>query len=154
MNPQQIINLVPFRMDALEAWAGAVAFLFIKMYANTAVQFRAKVRDRVATLPEDRAAFKFRDARAESSSELYERAAGCWENDLENIPMFLLLCLGYVLLGGGHGRVLVVCVAFCAARTAHTVFYLRAMQPHRAVAYTLGALCSFALVVGIVARLV
>lgn len=139
-----------FDSPAFAAWALCAAFLFLKMYANTIVQFRAKMSGRLASLPEDARAFKpLRDGKPEESSELYMRAAGCWENDLENIPMFLILALAYVGLGGSYECSVAYFVIFSIARTVHTITYLKALQPHRAIAYTIGALVCAALVVGI-----
>lgn len=150
LHPQVAAMLNFVDPAAFRAWTLCAAFLFLKMFANTAVQFHAKRRDRLASLPEDRAFFGKREPRPESESDLYQRAAGCWENDLENIPMFLILGLAYVGLGGTAATSTVIFSAFSLSRVAHTVFYLKATQPHRAIAYTAGLVATLALAVGIV----
>ncbi len=49
--------------------------------------------------------------------------------------MFLLVALGYGLLGGSAGWGAVYLGMFAIARTAHTLFYLAGLQPWRFLAY-------------------
>ncbi len=142
------MNSSIFQADVFFSWALCAVFLFLKMFANTAVQGYAKLRDRVASLPEDRK-YLGAHARDESTSDLYERAADCWTNDLENIPMFLILGFAYIGVGGSHAVAQAIFISFCVARTAHTVTYLCGWQPWRSIAYTVGALAATGLVVGI-----
>ena len=74
-------------------------------------------------------------------------AAKAWLNDLENIPMFLILALVYAIAGLSSTAFIVYCAVFTVARILHTIFYLSAAQPWRTIAYTVGALTSFALII-------
>jgi glutathione S-transferase len=61
-------------------------------------------------------------------------------NDGENIPLFLAIGLLYVLCGASRGGAFVLCWSFTLARIAHTYFYTRHMQPHRAISFGIAAL--------------
>src|SRR5690606_19386696 len=71
-----------------------------------------------------------------------ERAAFCWRNDLENIPLFLILALGFVLVGGSTEWGLVYFAVYAIARISHTVFYMCMLQPWRTIAYEIGAVAT------------
>jgi len=62
-----------------------------------------------------------------------------------NVPRTLMLV--YAIAGLSSGLFVIYCVVFTVARILHTIFYLNAMQPWRTIAYTVGALTSFALMV-------
>jgi uncharacterized MAPEG superfamily protein len=58
---------------------------------------------------------------------------------------FLLLGLVYVLAGGGAGIAVPIFTIFVAARIAHSIVYLRAMQPWRTIAFAISLLAIVAL---------
>jgi uncharacterized MAPEG superfamily protein len=66
------------------------------------------------------------------------------QNDLETIPLGLLVFLGSVLVGGQEETNCVLMGVFTAARVAHTFAYVSQKQPHRALLWTLGQLCVLA----------
>ena len=61
-------------------------------------------------------------------------------NSEATIYPFLLLGLVYVLAGGGAGIAIPIFTIFIFARIAHSIVYLKAMQPWRTIA--LPPLCS------------
>jgi glutathione S-transferase len=61
-------------------------------------------------------------------------------NDGENIPLFFAIGLLYVLCGASPFWAFVFCWSFTLSRIAHTYFYTNHMQPHRAIAFGIGAL--------------
>jgi uncharacterized MAPEG superfamily protein len=63
------------------------------------------------------------------------RAGRCWQNDLENIPLYLFISLGYVIAGGPPFWAAILFGTYTVARVAHTICYLRALQPWRLIAY-------------------
>jgi uncharacterized MAPEG superfamily protein len=128
---------------ALRVWAVACSFLFAKMFFNSLVQAFARVRHSAFVLPEDARTFGDGAAR-EFELPIVTRASACWRNDLENIPSFLLLSLGYVLLGGAGNWLAVYALTFVVARVLHTGFYLAPRQPHRNLSYLLGVLATLA----------
>ena len=64
-------------------------------------------------------------------------------NDLENIPLFWVVGLLYVLTGGSALGAAAYGWTFTIARLVHTVVYVRHMQPARAMLWLLGSLCIF-----------
>ena len=73
--------------------------------------------------------------------------AAVWRNDLENIPLFLVIALGFVLAGGTNVWLRIYCGVFVVARVAHTLFYAWPRQPYRNIAYQTGLIGTAALVV-------
>lgn len=137
---------------AFRYWLISLVVLFLKMFANSAVQGVTRFRTKSFAWPEDAA--MIRGARAvERDPELVERASRCWRNDLENVPIYLFLGLGFVLAGGAPWWAALYFTIFTVARVLHTVFYLRGVQPWRNLAYQLGLLVCFALAVHIVVLL-
>ena len=134
-------------------WLLAVVVLFLKMLAIGLVQGAARFRNDAFTVPEDARTFGRRAEAAPADPEMVERGARCWRNDLENIPIFLFLGLGFVLSGGPPWWAGLYFTVFTVARIGHTFFYLRGLQPHRTLAYAAGLAVCFALAGQIVARL-
>ncbi len=135
---------MPFERLALEYWILTTFVLFAKMFFNSGVQAWVRVRHRAFVRPDDAAFFGAGATPLERELPLVDRAQQCWRNDLENIPMFLLLSLGLVLLGGSSYWVAVYCSVFVVGRVLHTAFYLSPRQPHRNIAFQLGVLATFA----------
>ncbi len=123
---------------AFVIWCAAVVVLLVKMHLNSLGQLLSRMRTQVWGSPEDAQRFGKPGATAGVDTGLGDRAARCWRNDLENIPMFLILGLAYVLAGAPATWAGAAFGAFTLARIGHTVFYLRAMQPWRTIAYHLG----------------
>lgn len=141
---RSLLDVIAFRY-----WLISLVVLFFKMFANSLVQGLTRFRTGSFAWPEDAA--MFRDARvAERDPEMVERASRCWRNDLENIPIYLFLGLGYVLSGGTPWWAALYFTTFTVARVLHTVFYLRGVQPYRNIAYQIGVLVCVALAVHIV----
>jgi uncharacterized MAPEG superfamily protein len=62
---------------------------------------------------------------------------------------FLLLGLLYVLAGGGAGVVVPIFATFTAARVAHSIVYLKGMQPWRTIAFAVSLLAILALMAAV-----
>ena len=144
---RSLLDVIAFRY-----WLISLVVLFVKMFANSAVQGLTRFRTRSFAWPEDAAMIRGAQV-AERDPELVERASRCWRNDLENVPIYLFLGLGYVLAGGTPWWAALYFTTFTVARIAHTVFYLRGMQPYRNIAYQIGVLVCAALAVHIVVLL-
>lgn len=67
-------------------------------------------------------------------------------NDLENIPAFFAIALIYVLLGASCRGATIYFWTFTLARVAHTIAYMRNVQPWRAICYVTGALCMLGMI--------
>lgn len=66
------------------------------------------------------------------------RAGRCWQNDLENIPLYLFVSLAYVLAGGPELWACVLFGVYTAARVSHTLCYMLALQPWRVISFATG----------------
>jgi glutathione S-transferase len=126
--------------------------LALKMSAISLVQGRARVSAGIFVNPEDAKTFHAKTGPEEAP--MVQRAARAWGNDLENIPIFLILCWIYVAAGLSATAFVVYCVVFTVARIAHTVCYLNSIQPLRTVVYSVGALTTLALMVHLLIEVV
>src|SRR5271156_6126487 len=124
-------------MPQLRIFAITAIVLALKMAANSVVQGVARTRAKAFVNPED--ATMFGAPAVAEEAPMVRRAANVWRNDLENIPIFLILGLIYVIAGLSPGMFMGYCAVFAVARILHTIFYLNAVQPWRTVAYTVGA---------------
>ena len=70
-------------------------------------------------------------------------------NGEATIYPFLLLGLVYVLAGGRAGIAIPIFTIFIFARIAHSIVYLRAMQPWRTIAFAASLLAIFALMAAV-----
>jgi len=129
----------------LRMYAITAIVLALKMSAISVVQGRARVAAGIFVNPED--AKTFRASQAPIEAPAVQRASRAWLNDLENIPMFLILCGIYVGAGLSSTAFAIYCVVFVVARIAHTFFYLNSIQPMRTIAYTVGAVTTMALMI-------
>ena len=78
---------------------------------------------------------------------MVERATLCWRNDLENIPLFLIIALGYALIGGNTSAGLAYFAIYSVCRVLHTIFYMNKLQPWRTVVYEIGSITTVAMLV-------
>ena len=62
---------------------------------------------------------------------------------------FLLLGLVYILAGGKAWMAIPIFAVFTFARIAHSVFYLRAKQPERTVAFAISLVAIFLLILAV-----
>src|SRR5579875_4049430 len=132
-------------MALLRMYAITTIVLALKMSAIAFVQGRARTSAGVFINPEDAAAFGGKAAAEEP--EIVQRAARAWRNDLENIPIFLILAWIYVAAGLSLTAFIVYCIIFMVCRIGHTICYLNSIQPWRTIFFTVGALTMLALIV-------
>jgi uncharacterized MAPEG superfamily protein len=132
-------------MAMLRVYAITAIILTLKMAAISVVQGRGRVSAGIFVNPEDARTFGARQAPEEA--EVVQRAARAWRNDLENIPIFLILAWIYVAAGLSTAAFVIYCVVFGLARIAHTICYLNSIQPWRTVAFTVGALTMLAMII-------
>jgi len=132
-------------MTLLQIYALTAIVLTLKMSAVSVVQGRARVAAGIFVNPED--AKTFQASQGPSDAPEVQRASRAWLNDLENIPIFLILCGIYVAAGLSTTAFAIYCLVFTVARIAHTFFYLNSIQPMRTISYTIGAVVSLALMI-------
>jgi uncharacterized MAPEG superfamily protein len=129
----------------LRIYAITAIVLALKMAAISIVQGRARISAGIFTNPEDAKRFGGQQVSAEAPT--VERASKAWRNDLENIPIFLIIAWIYVAAGLSAGAFVLYCIVFMAARVIHTICYLNAIQPGRTIAFTVGALTMLVLMI-------
>lgn len=132
-------------MTLLKMYAITAIVLALKMAAISLAQGRARVAAGIFVNPED--ATTFAGTAAAEEAPAVQRAARAWRNDLENIPIFLILAWIYVAAGLSVTAFVIYCVVFMVCRIAHTICYLNAVQPLRTIAFTVGALTMLALII-------
>ena len=132
-------------MTLLKMYAIAAILLALKMAAISVVQGRARVGTGIFVNAEDARTFGGKEAPEEAP--MVRRAARAWRNDLENIPIFLILAWIYVAAGLSTLAFEIYCIVFVLARIAHTICYLNAVQPVRTIVFTIGALMTLALII-------
>jgi glutathione S-transferase len=124
-------------MTEYHFYALTTVILFFKMFANSIVQGLARINARAFVTPEDARFFAHAPAVADEVP-IVKRAAMCWRNDLENIPIFLFLGLIYVTLGCWPEGVYIYFTIFVIARILHTIAFLNGLQPWRTIFFTIG----------------
>lgn len=133
------MNLIT-QFPALPAFVFALLALFIKTSATSMLQVISRIRANTFLLPED--AKLLRTTTVTREADFVARCANVWRNDVENLPLFLMLALTYVLLGAPAESAQLLFGIYVALRYAHKIVYLRALQPWRAIMYLSGlAVC-------------
>ncbi len=132
-------------MTLLRMYAITAIVLALKMSAIAFVQGRARTGAGVFLNPEDAATFGGKAVAEEPEAVL--RAARAWRNDLENIPIFLILAWIYVAAALSVTAFVIYCIVFMAARIIHTICYINSLQPWRTAAFAVGALITLALII-------
>jgi glutathione S-transferase len=136
----------------LQIYALTAIILTLKMSAISVVQGLTRTRAGVFINPEDARTFGTQTAAEEAP--MVKRGARAWHNDLENIPIFLILGWIYVTAGLSATAFLVYCAIFVVARIVHTICYLNGIQPLRTIAFTVGAFTTLAMLVQLLIKVV
>lgn len=136
---------------ALHPFALSLLALFTKTTLTSIVQVVSRFRSKRFLLPED-AALAGTQAVA-SESPFVQRCANVWRNDVENLPLFLLLALTYVLLGATSASAAWLFSGYVLIRYVHTLVYLRGIQPWRAVLYLSGMTVCWLIAAAIMVKL-
>jgi uncharacterized MAPEG superfamily protein len=134
-------------MTLLKMYAITAIVLTLKMAAISLAQGRGRVGSSIFVNPEDAQFFHGQEASAEAPA--VQRASRAWRNDLENIPIFLILAWIYVAAGLSVKAFVIYCVIFMLGRVVHTVCYLNSIQPMRTIAFVIGLLAMVAMMIHI-----
>jgi len=132
-------------MPLLRMYAITAIVLTFKMFANSLAQGRGRVTTHIFTNPED--AKLFGGKLEAQEAPVVQRASAVWRNDLENIPLFLILAWIYVAAGLSATAFAIYCIVFMVARIIHTICYINSIQPWRTAAFMAGAIAMFALII-------
>ena len=125
--------------------------LVLKMAAIGVVTVLRRHAAKVVVNPEDVPNHPGSHAEAYEAPETL-RAKRAHLNDLENILPFLILATIYTLAGGSSLGAWSYFGVYFVARTLHSVFYLRALQPWRTASFFLCQLTQLGLMVQILMK--
>jgi uncharacterized MAPEG superfamily protein len=134
-------------MALMQTFALTAVVLEFKMLAIALVQGKGRVSSNQFVVPED--AKLFHGNQTEHEAPIVDRAARAWRNDLENIPIFLILAGIYVAAGLSSKAFGWYCGIFVVMRIVHTYTYIKGIQPWRTVAYTIGLFAMIAMMIHI-----
>jgi uncharacterized MAPEG superfamily protein len=135
-------------MNAIKAWFLILSFLFFKCYINSLIQGYARFKSKKFRHAEDVDFFMKGKGTVEGiRSALDIRASNAWRNDLENIPFFILLLLGFALIVNDSKATFIYGIIFCIFRSMHTLYMIIPKQPWRNIAYQGGFLTTVFLLV-------
>jgi uncharacterized MAPEG superfamily protein len=135
--------------DSLPAFQPLVLFstlLALKMGAVAFMTALARARSKVVVNPEDVPVNPGSQSASEDAPATL-RAKRAHLNDVENIPAFLVIALIFTLNGCSATAGWAYFGTYFIARTLHTTFYLRAMQPWRTASFALGQLTMLGIIV-------
>jgi len=125
--------------------------LALKMGAVAFLTAKARFDSKVVLNPEDAPVNPGSHAEPEEAPATL-RAKRAHLNDVENIPVFLVLALLFTLTGCSATAGWIYFGTYFAARTLHTIFYLGAVQPWRTAAFAIGQLIQLGIMVQLVMR--
>jgi uncharacterized MAPEG superfamily protein len=128
-------------IPAVRVFAFWYLVLVIKMLVLIFRTSVARMRSGTFGSPEDYASAGRERPATVVPNEDVERPRRALQNDLENILPFFGVGLIYALSDPSLTMARIVFAAFAVARIAHTVAYLRGLQPHRSIAFGVGTLC-------------
>ena len=126
---------------AFQTYALCSAILVLKMLASAVYTAVSRNRASGYVNTEDAQFGKQGTAAADAEKPEVAHALRVQRNDLENIPLFWVIGLLYVLTGASAFGAAIYCWTFTGARVVHTVVYVRHMQPARALCWMLGSIC-------------
>ena len=140
-------------MLTLPAFQPLVLFavlLVLKMGAVAFITSNERRKAQVVLNPEDTGVNPGSHVGAEEAPSVL-RAKRAHLNDLENIPVFLILALMLTITGCSAAAGWTYFGLYFIARTLHTIFYLKAVQPWRTAAFFVGQLVQLAVMVHLLA---
>jgi len=109
--------------------------LLLKVMFVSTLTGRVRLRVKVSLNPEDAA---IGTQAADTEHPEVARVQRAHRNDVENIPLFLLLGLLATLAGVPLLGLRILFITFTLARLVHTITYLRGLQPWRTLSFALG----------------
>jgi len=115
--------------------------LMLKMIAIGFYQGSQRKKQNATANPEDA---KLLGVEYRPEPEPIQRGHRAFRNDVENIPIFLILAMIYVMVRGWETGAYIYFIGFTVARIGHTVCYLNQIQPARSLMFGVGLLCSLA----------
>ena len=139
-----------FSVPAVRLFGIVSLLLVVKMIAVGFTTSAIRIRRKVYSTPED---YVLNRVTPRGPDEDIERIRRAHQNDLENILPFFLVGFLYALTTPSLLGARVYFIGFLIARVLHSVFYIRALQPHRTIAFTVGMLLLVGMLVSTFGRL-
>jgi glutathione S-transferase len=133
---------------AFQTYATCSAILAIKMLLTGTYTSVQRMRTKSFVNSEDAKAFQGNFG--EQEHPVVAHALRIQRNDLENIPLFFVIGLIYVLDGASASAAAAYCWTFTIARLLHWIVYLNHLQPWRAICYFVGYLSILGMAVQII----
>ena len=133
---------------AFQTYATCSAILAIKMLLTGSYTSVQRMRTKSFVNSEDAKAFQGNFG--EQEHPVVAHALRIQRNDLENIPLFFVIGLIYVLDGASASASAAYCWTFTIARLLHWIVYLNHLQPWRAICYFVGYLSILGMAVQII----
>ena len=133
---------------AFQTYATCSAILAIKMLLTGTYTSVQRMRTKSFVNSEDAKAFQGNFG--EQEHPVVAHALRIQRNDLENIPLFFVIGLIYVLDGASASASAAYCWTFTIARLLHWIVYLNHLQPWRAICYFVGYLSILGMAVQII----
>ncbi len=133
---------------AFQTYATCSAILAIKMLLTGTYTSVQRMRTKSFVNSEDAKAFQGNFG--EQEHPVVAHALRIQRNDLENIPLFFVIGLIYVLDGATASAAAAYCWTFTIARLLHWIVYLNHLQPWRAICYFVGYLSILGMAVQII----
>ena len=119
--------------------------LALKMVAVGSYTSILRLRRRVYATPED---YRLQGMTPTAArDEDIERVRRAHQNDLENILPFFVLGFLFLMTRPSVTAASIYLIGYLIARTLHSIFYIRGLQPHRTIAFTLGGVLTLAMIV-------
>ena len=104
-----------------------------------------RMRRKVYATPED---YQARGVTPrDGADEAVERARRMHQNHLENVPAFVVLSMLFAATDPNPTTLSWLLWTFLIARVLYSLAYIRAWQPYRTIAFSVGALSMFAMIV-------
>lgn len=125
--------------------------LILKMGAVAFVTSNERRKAKVVLNPEDVGVNPGSHAENEEAASTL-RVKRAHLNDVENIPVFLVLALIFTLAGCSATAGWAYFGVYFVARVLHTVFYLKAVQPWRTAAFVVGQLTQLGIMVQLLVK--
>jgi uncharacterized MAPEG superfamily protein len=129
---------------AFLTYAVATLVLTLNLLVLWVLSGAQRARGGVAINPEDGEHFSAQVS--DTDPPAVARYLRAHRNAEATIYPFLLVGLVYVLAGGGAALAIPIFSAFVVARIAHSIAYLRALQPWRTIAFALSLLAILSLI--------
>ena len=125
----------------------AVVYLFLALKIALVGGYTSvlRLRRKVFATPED---YRLQGLAPRASvDEDIERVRRAHQNDLENILPFFIVGLFFLMTHPSMLAARIYGIGYLLARTLHSIFYIRSMQPHRTIAFTAGGVLTLAMLV-------